>query len=612
MNENNSQNNMNNNQIEELEPILDSSNTNPIVQEASPTVSIEPVQPQTEPQIPSGMIEQVNNQEEPQIIATYDQTTSVPQETPQPNPTNNVVVEPPKENINESPENSSVPPIISNKETENPPTEYTQQPTFSMEPDPNIKLDDEEEPDQKKKTPKALIIGIVVIALLAVLFFLYTSIFQNKKVIVQKEITTVFDKFIGSVKELDSKKLDIDFEKDILGIEGSLNISSNYKSSELDLSKLKDYSLKYNGVLDKKNNKISGNISLNKENPLLSANLFVNGKSLLLQSEQLYSKIMKTTLEKELKDYDFNNTLDTNKIIKLLEKTRNIAKNSVDDKNIEKSSVTKEINGKNQSVNKISYKLDLNQLEKDILNGYLKDEECLKLLADLSGEKVTDIKEELSEALKDTDDEKNEILIESYHNKFTSSLKLVDIIKENKGYDNSKNTTVISITKNPNNYLISFKNDDKEILSGTYDKKKEELVLKASEEGNKIEFVLKKEKEDTYSINVDVTMNDTHYSAAATFENKKTNNSIENNVKVSINFALAGENITADITSTSKIAKSGTIKELEESSAVDIDSITEEDYYQIQYNLYEKLQTIIMDIMPGLVESMNTYSTNEY
>lgn len=321
---------------------------------------------------------------------------------------------------------------------------------------------------------------------------------------------------------------------------------------------------------------------------------------------------MKTTLEKELKDYDFNNTLDTNKIIKLLEKTRNIAKNSVDDKNIEKSSVTKEINGKNQSVNKISYKLDLNQLEKDILNGYLKDEECLKLLADLSGEEVTDIKEDLSEVLKNTSNEKNEILIESYHDKYTSSLKLVDIIKENKSFDNSKNTTVISITKNPNNYLISFKNDDKEILSGTYDKKKEELVLKASEEGNKIEFVLKKEKEDTYSINVDVTMNDTHYSAAATFENKKTNNSIENNVKVSINFALAGENITADITSTSKIAKSGTIKELEESSAVDIDSITEEDYYQIQYNLYEKLQTIIMDIMPGLVESMNTYSTNEY
>lgn len=611
MNENNSQNNMNNNQIEELEPTVDSSIQNPIVQEASPTVSIEPVQPQAEPQIPSGMIEQVNNQEEPQIIATYDQTTSAPQETLQPNPTNNVVVEPPEENIQET-QTNPIPPIVNNNATEVTPTEYAPQPAFSMEPDPNIKLDDEEEPDQKKKTPKALIIGIAILALLAVLFFLYISIFQNKKVIIQKEITTVFDTFIKSVKEVDSKKLDIDFEKDILGIEGSLNISSNYKSSELDLSKLKDYSLKYNGVLDKKNNKLSGNISLNKDNPLLSANLFVNGKSILLQSEQLYSKIMKTTLEKELKDYDFNNTLDTNKIIKLLEKTRNIVKNSVDDKNIEKSSVTKEINGKKQSVNKISYRLDLNQLEKDILNGYLKDEECLKLLADLSGEKVTDIKEELSDALKNTSNEKNEILIESYHNKFTSSLKLVDIIKENKSFDNSKNTTVISITKNSNNDLISLKNNDKEILSGTYDKKKEELILKASEEGVGVEFVLKKVKEDTYSISVDVTINDTHYSAAATFENKKTNNSIENNVKVSINFALAGENITADITSTSKIAKSGTIKELEESSAVDIDSITEEDYYQIQNNLYEKLQTIIMDIMPGLVESMNSYSTNEY
>ena len=614
--------NENNNQIEELEPTLDSSTPNPVVQEESSVTNVEPVQPQPEPQIPSGMIDQVNKQEEPQIIASYDQGASTPQPIQQtpveqtiqseavPTPVNNDVIEPPMENIEESSVTSSVPPIVENKENEVVSPMNTPQPTFSMEPDPNIKLDDEEEIENKKKQPKALIIGIGVLVLLGLLYFLYNSTFQNKKVIVQKEVTTVFDTLIGAIKEIDNKKLDIDFDKDKVGVEGSLNVSSNFKSTEMDLSKLKDYSLNYNGVLDKNNNKLSGSISLNKNNSkLLSADTYINGKTILLQSAEIYNKIIKTTMDKEIKEYDFNKTLETENITILLEKTKNIVKNSINEKNITKTSVTKEINGKKQSVNKVSYKLDLNQLEKDIMNGYLKDEECLKILSDISGEEVKDIKELINESLKYYGDEKEEILVDAYTDKFTSSLKLLEIVKELGG---SKNSIVFSVTKNTDNYKFSLKATNEELLTGYYDKKKEELKVESSSDGARLEAVLREEKEDSYYLSINMAAENNRFSVEGTIDNKKTKESLENNTKVSINADIDGEKINADITSTYKISKSGTIKELNEASAIDMESIPDEDYNVIEGNLLEKVQKIIMDIMPGYFESINMRLTENF
>lgn len=614
--------NENNNQIEELEPILDSSTPNPVVHEESLTTKVEPVQPQPEPQIPSGMMEQVNKQEGPQIIASYDQEQSASQPTEQttvdtttqseavPTPVNNEVVEPPIENIEESAKTVSLQPIIDNKENEVVSPMNTPQPTFSMEPDPNIKLDDEEEVENKKKIPKALIICIGVLALLGVLFFIYNITFQNKKVIVQKEVTTIFDTFIGAIKEIDNKKLDIDFDKDKVGVEGTLNVSSNFKSTEMDLSKLKDYSLKYNGVLDKNNNKLSGTISLNKNNSkLLSADAYINGKTLLFQSAELYNKIMKTTMDKELKEYDFNQTLETENITKLLEKTKNIVKNSINDKNITKSSVTKEINGKKQSVNKVSYRLDLNQLEKDIMNGYLKDEECLKLLSNISGEEVKDIKELINESLKYYGDEKVEILVDAYTDKLTSSLKLLEIVKE---LGDANNSIVFAITKNSDNYKFSLKAANQELLTGSYDKKKEELKVETSSYGMRLEIVLREEKEESYYLSLNMSAENNRLSVEAKIDNNKTKESLENNTKVSINADIDGEKINADITSTYKISKSGTIKELNEASAIDMESIPDEDYDVIEGNLLEKVQKIIMDIMPGYFESINMRLTENF
>ena len=539
-------------QIEELE-ILDSEES-----PKPPVENVEPVQPEPAPQVPQEMINQMNNEPTPQIIAAYDQENfnmpNIPKEQTAEAPTENVV-EPPKENIQETPvPNTEVPPVVNNPEngvteTETTQPEPTPQQPFSMTPDPNVKIEEDLGEEKKKKSPKALIIGVVVLALLGGLYFLYNSIFQNKKVIVQKEVTTVFDSFIKTVKELEKQTIDVDFDKDKLGVEGSLSVSSNFKSPEIDLSKLKDYSFKYNGVIDKSNNKLSGSISLNKkDSPLLSLNAFLNGKTVLFQSEQIYNKILKTTVDQELKDYDFN-SIDTKNITILLEKTRDIIKNSVNEKNIKKSSVSKEINGKKQSVNKVSYTLDLNQLEKDLINGYLKDSEVLDILSDMSGIEVKELKEQLNESLKYFGDDKNEILIESYHDKLTSALKLIEVIQEEKGFDGSNYSTVFSITKDKDIDKFSLKTADTEIFTGFYDKKKEEFKIETSIPETRFELVLKKNKENSYSLNMNMAMDEIRFSVESTFENKVSKDSVENNAKVSINVDVEGEKINADITS---------------------------------------------------------------
>ena len=598
-------------EVEQLEVLEPEETLEPIME------NVEPVQPEPAPQVPQEIINQMNSEPAPQIVETVNEPAPTMPQQPVVEPVQEEVVEPPMENIEETPTVETpvppvmnnaepVPPIMNNETSAEPvinnevsaaPTEPAppvQQPAFSMTPDPNVKLEEVEE--KKKKSPKIFIIGAVAVVVIGVLFFLYNSVFQNKKVIVQKEITTIFDSFINTVKEIDKQTIDIDFDKDKVGVEGSLSISSNFKSQEIDLSKLKDYSFKYNGVIDKSSNKLSGSITLNKkDNPYLALNTFMNGKTLFLQSEELYSKVLKTTLDKEIKDYDFN-SLEMNKITTLLEKTRDIVKNSVNEKDIKKSTVSKDINGKKQSVNKVSYSLNYVQLVKDIINGYIKDKEVLKILSDISGEEVDDIKESLQEELKYIDDSDEVIMIDSYHDKLTSSVKLIEISREG---------LVFSITKLNDLEKFSYKLDDQELLIGSYDKKKEELKFETTTEDNRMEFVLKKKKENSYSISMTAVIDESRYSLEATIDNKVTKDTIENNAEVTLHLDVDGEKISTEIKSTSKLSKAGTVKEINGASAVDVNSITEEDIYAIENNLLTKVQSILMDIMPGYFDSIN-------
>ena len=257
-------NNIEKEEVEQLEVLEPEETLEPIME------NVEPVQPEPAPQVPQEMMNQMNSEPAPQIVETVNETESTMPQQPVVEPVKEEVVEPPMENIEETPtvetpvppvmnNAEAVPPIINNETSAEPvinnevsaaPTEPAppvQQPAFSMTPDPNVKLEGVEE--KKKKSPKIFIIGAVAVVVIGVLFFLYNSVFQNKKVIVQKEITTIFDSFINTVKEIDKQTIDIDFDKDKVGVEGSLSISSNFKSQEIDLSKLKDYSFKYNGVI---------------------------------------------------------------------------------------------------------------------------------------------------------------------------------------------------------------------------------------------------------------------------------------------------------------------------------------------------------------------------
>ena len=187
-------------------------------------------------------------------------------------------------------------------------------------------------------------------------------------------------------------------------------------------------------------------------------------------------------------------------------------------------------------------------------------------------------------------------MIDSYHDKLTSSVKLIEISSEG---------LMFSITKLNDLEKFSLKIENKEVLIGSYDKKKEELKFETTTEDNRMEFVLKKKKENSYSISMTAVIDESRYSLEATIDNKVTKDTIENNAEVTLHLDVDGEKISTEIKSTSKLSKAGTVKEINGASAVDVNSITEEDIYAIENNLLTKVQSILMDIMPGYFESIN-------
>ena len=333
----------------------------------------------------------------------------------------------------------------------------------------------------KSKTKTIIIIAVAALAVLIGGFFLFRSFFLlNKKTVIGAQVDTFFNMLTTSIDGIEKDILPINYSTESVGFEGKLNFSSNYKGSmgyyDIDLSNLEKYNLVYSGALDIKNNNMSLDASVNKDNEkLISLVSYVVGNVATFKSEELSYSTFKTTLPKEVKDINLDNTFNYTDLKTLIKKTSEIVKKSVNESNIVKENAKVSVNGKEISAVKFSYTYDLIDLENTIINAYKEDSEILSILAKISNSDESNVKDKLNK-IDTSKSKKRYAKVTSYNDTLFGSVKKFEIIFNQEGEEKTVNASFDKLeNKNAYSYVVTI--DDDCTITGEINKDTKTVTL---------------------------------------------------------------------------------------------------------------------------------------
>ena len=492
---------------------------------------------------------------------------------------------------------------------ENKPEEVVNEPTPPSEPSvEEVKTEQPaeqgstENPVQppKKKAPVGLIIGIVAgaLVLLVALFLLMLRMFASPKDIVSTGVSTLFKEARVALKASEKNLLKYDFDKDSLGLTGDLTIESNYKTAEMDLSKLKDYKLNYSAVISKKSNEASAGVTLTKSGKeYLKADGYVEGKTVYFSFGEMFNNTLKTKIDKEVKDLDLSTNDNIKDIDRLLEKTEKIVLKSIDKSDIKQSKEEKDFYGKKATYKKIEYTIKENELSKNIYEAYLSDDEIIEILANISQKDKSDVKKQLK-------DELEALSHSTYDSTVVVNIYLSGLMNNAVAYELVSGNSTLLIIKNKGNYIIKILSSDKEIMSGEYDAKTKTLNL-SSELGLTIKATFNPEET---VVDINYAEGENKVSLNAVINNKVNSNMQENNITLKIAYSDGLDDIDATIKSNMKLEKNKKVNSLPTSSAIDVEQLSEAQIQGLITIITGKLEAIEKEIMP----SYNSYSYNDY
>ena len=394
-------------------------------------------------------------------------------------------------------------------------------------------------PVETKKKSKALPICIVLIVALCICLGGFYFYFSTPKKIVSSVINKAYEKY----DEMLNKDVDFDIAKDSIKVEGSLNFDTNVPGFDT----IKDDVIKFNGGIDYKNKKAEGGLTLNEKNKTLAevmAYLIDDNAYLTLGDD--YKGLVnagKTDFDDVLNLEDSKTTnINKDDINYIVKAYKDILIDSIDEKDLEKSSDTIKIDGKDTKVTKVSYKLNsknLEKLSKNIIDKTLDDKELLKKLAEITDTDVDDIKEELKES------------------------------KENLEIDNDDLKMTLDIyTKGFMNTFVglNLKVDKDNYLNVVVNKDDTKVTIKV---GSETTFVatIKEYNDEKIDVDYDVKVSGTKVSGNLTVTAKETK---KNHYEGSINFNVkyAGYNASVKMNYTMEIGAK--IADINTSKAVDI------------------------------------------
>lgn len=492
------------------------------------------------------------------------------------------VVEPVQQPVQPQPVPTPVPtPVQQPVPVETPPVPPMEPPTTPPTNDV-VNMQPEEKP---KKKSKILLIIPIIIVVLGLLGFVGFKVLLNDKAVMKLEVK-LLSKGANTALEAMLKKADTEEDKAVVGYKGELTIDSDYKTNGIDLSKLKNYKLSYNTVTDPVKNQMSAHLTLtNQTLPVADVQALVDGDTAYVALGDLLNKVIKM----DASEYHLNANKDNTESIKamqtLINKTEPILEKYIDQQEITKSKEERTINKNTKKYNKVSAEFNITELEKYIYEAYVKDDEVIKALSVLLNEEESKVKESLNESLKNINTEDaTKVTLNTYKTTFSTSPVETEIIFDNGTESNT--IIVIDTVKDSNEYHIY--SGETELYNGTFT---DDTITFKDTQGTMDASLTVKDEDFNGSFNY----NTEEMSFKSTFDSKTKNDTTTTNVKVTI---TAGEE-TFNVTVNNKLekVKDAKIEELDTTTAVAMEELTDMDMYMLQNAYQQKLNLLLYDFM---------------
>ena len=487
---------------------------------------------------------------------------------------------------------------IINQENNTPNSVVTEQPVTQPQ------VMQQPNPEKKKKSLVPLIIGICLLGLVLlglILGLIIPNLLVTKKKVVKKEVATVFKITRETVQEADKRVMAVDLNKEKIGMEGNLSIKSEYKTNELDLTKLKDYKLSFKGAFSKEYNEANLSIKLSKDKDILDANMYMNKNMAYFNLGEVFDKTITNLYETEIKDLN-TSSIDYKEIDKLIGKTESIITNNIKDQDINKTKEVKEINGKTKTYTKVSYKVNPKEQVKLVLKEYKNDKEALKILSNLYSMSEKEVVDNINDILEDTDDiEEETIYINVYLDGLFNHTKAIEL--------ESEEMTILAEIKG-NTYEFEITQDDTNMGSGILDLNKKTLKYKMDTDYQKVTFELEWKNKSNVKGLLKVSNNYMEYNLEFNANTKVTNKEMSNALTIKFNEKMSQDMISDDELDTESIdfeinldytiKKGESVEKMKTTNKVSYEDLSDDDMNTIYSNLSDKLQVVINDVAPGM------------
>ena len=499
-------------------------------------------------------------------------------------------VEEPKEEVKEEPVEEKPAEESAQEETKEENTDFV---TGSMKP----VTEGNGESNEANVKLVGLIVGLVLLAIVILGVFVLPKVLFNKKAVVKQEVNTVFEQARKIMKTVDENSLKYDLEKDVVGLEGEVTFSSNYKAEGMDLTKLKNYKITYNGAISKKDNKASVGFKLANKEPVFDVKGMLDAKKLYLDLGDLSKATLYTNTNFEVKDLEVSSvTYEDVKVV--LDKTENTIKDNVKDSEISQESVEKEVNGKKGKFQKTAYKIDVNAYTQKVLEAYKSDSEVIDVLARMTNKTEKEVKKSLDDGIKSAKDgEKTEMTINLYTAGIIPKTKEVEVIQD-------KAKLVIDV--DGTTYKYKLLSGEEEVASGTYDTNSQKFTLEAKADKNSLnaEVNLKDKENITGSMSYEEASTKTKFDAKFSWKNKVGTKECSNSIKVDLNYQVDKQKMDLTINTSNKLSVGAKVNEINKANAVDMEQLPDESVTALYTQVMTKLGTVLNDIMPGYASSM--------
>lgn len=436
-------------------------------------------------------------------------------------------------------------------------------------------------PEEKpKKKSKILLIIPIIIAVLGILGFVGFKVLLNDKAVMKLEVK-LLSKSANTAIEAMLKKAEAEDEKAVTEYKGTLTIESDYQADGIDLSKLKNYQLNYTYASDPVKNQMSAHLTLtNQTLPVADVQALVDGDTAYVSLGDLLNKVIKM----DASELHLDQTQDSVESLKatqtLINKTEPILVNFIDKQEFTKSKEEKEINGTTKKYNKVTVEFNMAELEKYIYSAYVEDDEVIKALSTLTEEEEKALKESLTTALNNIDTENGtKVTLNTYKTTFATTADEMEII-----IDDTK--IVIDSLKDESQYHIYV--GENELYSGTFT---DDTITFKDAAGTMTASLTVKDEDFNGSFNYKTDQ----MSFKTTFDSKTKNDTTNTNIKVSV---TAGEE-TFNINITNKLEKvsDAKIEEMDTTTAVAMEELTDMDMYALQNAYQQKLNLLLADFM---------------